>query len=574
MELISNEFNKALNDPGLYEQFKKLKLTNEAQKLISENPSPQGETLQRSNGMLLQEVYSQEILKKEDTFVNPTILEADVATYWKKYDANTMTSFVEGDMNRASRLRNTIFFGLTRPELFSSRYTNRAKYKNIKVKSTNEYQTGLRPELTSLSWRLIGQKSVIISAQGNNFFSGTQVVIGDKAYNSPADGLVIKSNEAFDLATALDSLVSGTGSIIGRYGSAIPLISKIAPPNYGLTITGYELSPATAGNRYLKLKLSPSPLRLPSEKTWGKPVISIDGNLVFPPYDVDPIAGTLGANVPAPLLGKGVGLVRVSYPFLSAHWTAVFLISAPALDFEITRLSSKNILLHTNNFLGFTKSPETGRVPAPQTTDFCWRVFSGNNRPIFLRTEYCKESMSSSQQPNTGSAAATESQANKPARKKSLTPISARLGATREPTAMRLSDSSFLITSESDIPDRIVVVQPNGAVIPLDVPKSSQPAAEPPKPIELKQYDSVWIEVPIKDASKVASVEANQLTLHYQIPPNDDEGNPPKSIKVQVTRDLTARPGTVDLTVFDKDSKPINVIRLHISSVGGKEKHE
>src|SRR5260370_40290120 len=78
-------------------------------------------------------------------------------------------------------------------------------------------------------WMTGGSKSALVSAQGLNFFTGTQVVIGDKAYSTPADGLILKSNEAFDLTITLDALASGPGAIIGRYGGAAPPTRPTTP---------------------------------------------------------------------------------------------------------------------------------------------------------------------------------------------------------------------------------------------------------------------------------------------------------------------------------------------------------
>lgn len=75
-------------------------------------------------------------------------LNTFVKTYWKEYDRKTMTSFG------------------------NSFNVNTAYYKNIEVKPTKDYQKNLEPWLASVSWRLVGQKSALISAEGNNFSPG------------------------------------------------------------------------------------------------------------------------------------------------------------------------------------------------------------------------------------------------------------------------------------------------------------------------------------------------------------------------------------------------------------------
>jgi hypothetical protein len=511
----------------------------------------------------------------ETNTADATNLTATVQTFWKKYDSSTMTSFEERDTNRASRFRSGIFFGLTKPEIFEDRYTNRKVYEGIKVRSTEAYQTGLEPVLTGVSWRLVGQKSVLITGKGNNFFSETKISLGDKTYAGPSDGLVLKSNQSFDLATNLDALANGPGAVIGRYGSAVALVSKDIPSllPQGININSAVLSPSSAGIRRLSIQLqnrvltydpgnpSKALFMRPSELSWGQPVITINGSVVPPPYEF--YENNLQANVPDSLLKNGGGLLKVSYPFLPERWTSTYPISDPAADFQITRLGSKTILIHTSNFLGFTKDPDSPNLQ-PQSKKFCWQLIASDGKPIPLKTEYCQDEHS--QPPNSAPQPPSKKSKGKKARDtKTKTLKTEVVEANSEP----LSSHAELVTL-SEIPDRVALMAPNGAVYLVDVPKSTQPADAGPKPIQLNQYDSLWIDVAVKDVSKVVSVEANQLMLKYRIPPPDDDGNPPKSIKVEITRDLTAQPGDVEITVLDKDGKSVASSRLHISAVRGK----
>lgn len=569
-----------------------------------------------------------------------TKLNATVRTYWKKYDSTTMTSFQPDDTNRAGRFRNAIFFGLTKPEIFAKRYENNATYEDVEVRPTEKYQAGLRPKLDQLTWKLIGQKSVLISARGNNFFTGTQVSIADKTYASSADGLLLKSNQAFDLVTDLNALAIGAGSIIGRYGSAVPLISPYPCSDrgqpmsngtaqtslqstsncpYGLIIKGASISPSFAGNHLLTIYLqnqrrftyrpdptdpqksiaTPMEFVYPPEDEYGKPVITIGGNVVLPPYEVDsyrdvtidrevgidsgeaggqeldPYMGVIRASIPDSFLNKGGGVLKVSYPFLPSEWTATRLISDPAQDFELTRINSKSILIHTKNETGFAKDPRTDAPPVdPQTGgpshNFCWKVFLGDDKEVRLRTAYCDQAGAQRYADQQAGAARRRGRMRRRGKYEAEAKEAAAAPPAARTSVKRLSDYSFIVTSGTDVPDNIVLVDPYGSVFKVEVPKSTQPPASPPKPVELNQYDSLWIEVAVKDVSKVVSVEANQLTLKYRIPPADDDGNPPKSIKVEITRDLTAKPGDVELTVLDKDGKPLSAIRLHISAAPGK----
>ncbi len=175
--------------------------------------------------------------------------------------------------------------------------------------------------------------------------------------------------------------------------------------------------------------------------------------------------------------------------------------------------------------MGFTKDPNSATL-TPTSKKFCWQLIAGDGKPIALKTDYCDS----------------------------------------EAPTVSLSTNAELVTL-TEIPDRVALVAPNGAVLLLDIPKSESAAGATQKPIQLNQYDSLWIDIPAKDVAKVVSVEANQLLLKFRIPPPDDDGNPPKAIKVQITRDLTSQPGDVEITLLDKDNKPITSTRLHITAV-------
>lgn len=218
--------------------------------------------------------------------------------------------------------------------------------------------------------------------------------------------------------------------------------------------------------------------------------------------------------------------MRVSYPFLPDDWTATQLINNPMTDFQIIRLSSRSIYIYRRGEPGFIEKPNS------QRTDYCWRLLA-SDKLISLNTKNCKNG---------------------------------------ESETTYLSSNAVTITLKSDIPDKIILVEPtSGTTYPLDVPKAETPNVTPPKSIALNQNDSVWIDVSVDDASKVDTVEANQLKLKWRIPPlakkgeSIKKGEPVKKIQVEITRDLTVKLGNVDLTVLDKDGKPIGGTRLNIS---------
>ena len=196
-----------------------------------------------------------------------------VRTYWKKYDRNTQTGFRREEANRARDAWYGLTIGLAKPQLFShAGYQNYREYGTVRVGATGEYQRQLTPTVTRIEWRPTGAKTTTISVKGNNFFTDTQVLLGDTKYSEAAGNMAIKSDQSFELASTLDQVASGTGVIEGRYGLSTPLVNA-GPANcldtcaYGVEIDpehGPEITEAMGGSRRLTVTLRaiPSPEKL------------------------------------------------------------------------------------------------------------------------------------------------------------------------------------------------------------------------------------------------------------------------------------------------------------------------
>ena len=485
-------------------------------------------------------------------------LDASVRTYWKKYSATTATSFEERDANRATRIGYGLSLNLSKPELFEARYENRDTYGAIEVRPTSNYQARLKPQIEKAFWVPVGSKTALISVQGVNFFTGTQVVIGDKAYNTPADGLILKSNEAFDLTITLDALASGSGAIIGRYGGAVPLILPLSTSTTSADgieieqlIIGQPLSGARnvevhLRNRKTNTKGAALPLRLSDLPKTGdsiavSPIFTLNGNTVSLPYSLVDSDQTnvfdapephviLQATVPDTFVTAGTPIAKIFWPFFPDAWTATKRYYDPASAFQITRLSSKTIVVATHDLLGFTVDPrDTQKSQDVAAGSYCWKLLAGD-KPVILASDTC------------------------------------RAGDDKLSTA--ISKSAVALTMPEAIPDKVVLVSPIGATWALDVPKSQ--TTTDAKPITLNQYDSSWVDVPVEDVTKVASVEANQQKLNFRPAKLAKPGDKPKSISVEITRDLTARAGSIDLSILDKDGKVLTTVKVQIACVDCK----
>jgi hypothetical protein len=280
------------------------------------------------------------------------------------------------------------------------------------------------------------------------------------------------------------------------------------------------------------------PLTVASLPAVSSPLVTVNGNTVQLPYAVDRVidpgpGGTqiehvaVRGAIPDSFLAGGSGTVRISWPFLGNGWTSTGHFSDPASAYQAIRTTDKSVLVISKNFEGFTRDPHDPAHALPATS--CWQIFA-SDKPLKMKTASC-----------TSGDAETQ-----PA------------GENAEGVVLKTA-----------VPDKIVLVDPYGASFPLDVPKL--PSSDSgPKPIAVNQYDSVWIEIPLEDVSKANSVEADLLKLKFIPKPATKPGEKSKSIKVELTREITSKPGNIDITVLDKDGKSVATARVQIACVDCK----
>lgn len=461
-------------------------------------------------------------------------LDAQVKTYWKRYDQKTMTSFYRsGDATRTTNFLYGASLGLARPKIFNDRYTNRAAFSNIEVPSTSRYQNDLKARVNDVTWRLTGQKTALVTVTGENFFTGTAVVVGDKTYATPADGFVLKSSQAFDLLLPLDALGSGPGAVVGRYGSAASLYpekSSAPPHNYcaedeELTISRATTDPPNAGRRPIEIRIAPEKLMSPAVMHGPHaPLLFVNSNLVAPPYELVKEMTKYGeyrtvairAYPPKDSIPDEGAVVRLTFPFAPPSCSAVKLAGNPDKQFQITRISEKRMMLATTAAFGFARPPDDEAKVAK--TPYCWKVLAGETA-IAVPSKDCASKTSSES----------------------------------------ISDYAVILNSTKDIPDDLILVSPNTATIMLSVAKSESPKAA--AVIEVTQNSAVWLDVPVGDASEVETVSADGIVLKFRAA----GAAAPKKAKllVELTRDVTSKVGDLDLTITSKDKK-VSTARLKI----------
>lgn len=527
-------------------------------------------------------------------------LKPKVRTYWKKYDRNTQTSFDREEANRARNVWYGVSLGAAKPQLFShGGYENDREYDPVRVGPTDEYQQQLTPTVTEVAWRPTGNKTATISLKGNNFFTDTQVLLGDNRYSETAGNMAIKSDQSLELTSTLDQIAGGPGVILGRYGLSTSLTNSGSPKcretcAFGVAIDEdrpLTVSGAAGGLRRLTLKLRavPDPQKILAVKTDDDrknlattlrslglpnlptitnssltskaseagatlpqtPIISVNGTVVPFPYDIVPSAEGepariyISADVSDTLLtDTSASAVKIAWPFYDpAKWSASITFAPPDTQFNIARINENTIILSRINGASF--------VPGSITNKHCWTLLA-TDKPLPFGTSDC----SATPAPQVSSKDKKKTDEKAENKQPSVTPIFTK----GQPIY------SFLFTLPSKLPAKALLLDTSGAIYHLNIPDLSEKKDTATKITTLQQYDSSWIDITYPANKIPVRVETNGLSLKWRIDPPDPKAKTDaaagakktdKTMHVEISRSETAKPGLLDVVVFDKTQAQI-----------------
>jgi hypothetical protein len=257
--------------------------------------------------------------------LDPPHLSAKVNTYWTRYDGSSQTT----------DKKLGFWAKLTTPALPDH---SQLTYDNVKVFTTAASQSELKPRVAGVKWVRTDANSGVAIVTGENFFPQTTVRLGGKLYATPADGLVIKSDQQLELTAPVISATT-RGVLSGRYGEAKPLEALPDGLPTGFTIGSIRLSPTGTDAYELDAqlqfygKITERDLRANA----NAPIISVNSTPVSTPFyyqsvylpkkpgekdaKTDPTRLRLTTFVPAPLVKTGAA-VTITYPFHGPTWTA------------------------------------------------------------------------------------------------------------------------------------------------------------------------------------------------------------------------------------------------------------
>ena len=155
--------------------------------------------------------------------------------------------------------------------------------------------SALTPKVTKVKWVNSGNASAAVSVTGENFFSGTRVVMGGKVYQEEDGNLRIKSDHVLELDTTIESLVAGDAVFSGRYGP----LSQLVMPTESRPVTTVDINRAT-----IKRLKTPDTYELEVE------VVGLDDNGDYKDYTVEGIN-----TLPEPILFVGTEPVAMPYDY-------------------------------------------------------------------------------------------------------------------------------------------------------------------------------------------------------------------------------------------------------------------
>lgn len=450
-------------------------------------------------------------------------LKPTVNSYWRKYDRKAMTSHGLSDVTRTTGF----FQSLLRPRIFDEVYTQSQPLPTISVPLTSTYQTALAPQVGSIDWIPVGPKQILVTVNGDNFFTGTRVAIGDKLYAGGTDGLVIKSSQTIELVTTREVLGGNDGAVLGRYGVSAPLVVEPGSTHPGILISKMRLLPSAGGSRQLDIWLKAKGADLGTDLKLAdlpqKPMlVLLNGTAVPGPYlrrqeapdpkDFNPTYSVvLQAQVPDSIVSLDRA-IKVTWPFRDPKWTATIKERDPSGMFAVTRISSTQAMITALDGSMFAPPP---KGPAPT-----WTVRVDENNPTLDA------------------------------------PIPA--GAPKKPRFEKLTDGSTMLVADA-FPPKIVLLRSDGPAFVLDVPDAppAKPAKEETKTISLNQGDSLWLKIPVESAGTITDVIADGKSLdYYPKNPTNPEEKAAKEVRVQFTRALTEKDGAIELRLNRKDSAP------------------
>lgn len=206
------------------------------------------------------------------------VLEIKSRSYWRRYNRKTQTT----------RAKSSWL-----PWRLDSSCVVNFPVQELAIPNITKIHTTLLPSVKTIKWVNTGNGTASVSVMGENFFSGTRVVMGGKVYREEDGNLRIKSDQVLELDTTIESMVAGDAVFSGRYGP----LRELVMPLESRPVTTVDINRAI-----IKRLKTPDMYELDVE------VVGLDDNGDYRDYTVDAIN-----TLPEPILFVGTEAVAMPY---------------------------------------------------------------------------------------------------------------------------------------------------------------------------------------------------------------------------------------------------------------------
>ncbi len=217
--------------------------------------------------------------------LNPT-LEIKTRSYWRKYNRKLQTSSPNWSWKLWKVDRSA---------------TYECPSQQLAVPNTAQIQSSLAPAITAIKWVNSGNGKATVIVKGKNFFSGTKVAIGGRVHREEDGSITLKSDQALEFETTIDSLTTGDGVLSGRFGPALQLsVPENVLPVSSLTIDRASIQPLRK-SRAFRIKIdivgwdnqgNRANLTVENFQNLPEPILFVGSEPVAMPYDFIDRKGT------------------------------------------------------------------------------------------------------------------------------------------------------------------------------------------------------------------------------------------------------------------------------------------
>jgi hypothetical protein len=223
-----------------------------------------------------------------------SVLEICTRSYWRSYDRKRQTSVPNWSwwpwkIDRSAPSTSAVY--------------------DLQIPNTARIQSTLSPKLSRIHWVNSGDGKAMVVIRGSNFFSGTKVVVGGVVHQEENGTLTLKSDQALEFETTMESLAVGDAVLSCRYGPSF----RLAVPSTQRKVDELKISRAMIRpqrkSKAFRLSIDitgwnedgePMPFTVADVQALPEPILFVGSEPVPMPYDYGDVMEGTDASSPGP----------------------------------------------------------------------------------------------------------------------------------------------------------------------------------------------------------------------------------------------------------------------------------